>query len=226
MCGAMALAAGGCGVSKLKYEDLKAQNRIQQSRIDELEAGLQQCNASLLQKQQQLDAMTGRSGADAEARNAIVAALEADLQAKKDLIAQLQAQLLEGGAPLPAELNATLQEFAKNSDMIDFDEATGSLKFKSDLLFDLGSDVVAAPAAEALKALAGIMNADEAKQFDLVIVGHTDDAADPSGRNQAGTSDQLASVRPPVDLGTECTGSGRNRTTADGHQGVWRIQTR
>lgn len=176
MCGVMALAASGCGVSKLKYEDLQAQNRIQQSRIGELEAALEQCNASLQQKQQQLDAISGKSGADADARNALVAALEADLQAKKDLIAQLQAQLLEGGAPLPAELNATLKEFAKNSDMIDFDEATGSLKFKSDLLFDLGSDVVAAPAAEALKALAGIMNADDAKQFDLVIVGHTDDA--------------------------------------------------
>jgi len=175
MCGVMALAASGCGVSKLKYEDLQAQNRIQQSRIGELEAALEQCNASLLQKQQQLDAISSRSGADTEARNAMIAALEADLQAKKDLIAQLQAQLLEGGAVLPADLNATLQEFAKNSDMIDFDEATGSLKFKSDLLFDSGSDVVAAKAAESLKALAGIMNAAEAKDFDLVIVGHTDD---------------------------------------------------
>lgn len=175
MCGVMVLATAGCGVSQLKYEDLQAQNRIQQSRIDELESALGQCNASLLQKQQQLDAISGRSGADSEASSATIAALEADLQAKKELIARLQSQLLEGGVPLPAELNATLQEFAKNNDMIDFDEATGSLKFKSDLLFDSGSDVVRAAAVASLKTLSGIMNSPDAKQFDLVVVGHTDD---------------------------------------------------
>ena len=176
MCGALMLAAGGCGVSQQKYEDVQAQNRIQQQRIDELEAAISQCNMSIQQKQQQLDAMSGRSGADLDARNALVAALEADLAEKKALIAKLQAQLLEGGAVLPMEMNVMLQEFAKTSDMIDFDEATGSLKFKSDLLFNLGSDAVAASAVESLKALAGIMNSPEAKQFDLGIGGHTDDA--------------------------------------------------
>ena len=175
MCGAFTLAVGGCGVSRQQYEDLQAQNRIQQQRMGELEAALTSCNLTLEQKQRQIDAMGGRAGADLQARNALVAALEADLQEKKALIARLQAQLLEGGAPLPLELNVMLQEFARTSDMIDFDEATGSLKFKSDLLFDLGSDQVKANAAESLKALAGIMNTSEAKQFDLVIVGHTDD---------------------------------------------------
>ncbi len=169
------VAAGGCGVSKQKHEDLQAQNRIQQQHIGELEARLTECNASVQQKQQQLDALTGRTGADLEARNALLAALESDLAEKKALIAKLQAQLLEGGAPLPMELNVALQEFAKTSDMIDFDEATGSLKFKSDLLFDAGSDQVKPEAIEALKTLVGIMNGAEAKQFDLVIVGHTDD---------------------------------------------------
>lgn len=173
---AIVLAASGCGVSKQKYEDLQAQNRIQQDRLGELEAALAECNMSIQQKQQQLDALGGKTGADLEARNALLAALEADLAEKKALIAKLQAQLLEGGSVLPVELNVALKEFAQTSDMIDFDEATGSLKFKSDLLFDLGSDQVKANAIESLKALAGIMNGSEAKQFDLVIVGHTDDA--------------------------------------------------
>ena len=169
------MTAGGCGVSQQQYEDLQAQNRIQQDRIGELEAALSQCNQSIQQKQQQIDALQGQSSANVAARDALVAALEADLEEKKALIAKLQAQLLEGGAPLPLELNVQLQEFARTSDMIDFDEATGSLKFKSDLLFNLGSDEVQAAAAESLKALANIMNTSEAKQFDLVIAGHTDD---------------------------------------------------
>lgn len=176
LCGALVLAASGCGVSQRQYEDLQAQNRIQQQRLGELEAALTSCNMSIQQKQQQLDSMSGRAGADLQARNALLAALEADLEEKKALIAKLQVQLLEGGAPLPPELNVMLQEFARTSDMIDFDTATGSLKFKSDLLFDLGSDQVKANALESIKALAGIMNGAEAKQFDLVVVGHTDDA--------------------------------------------------
>ncbi len=176
MCGALALAVGGCCGSQQKYEDLQAQNRIQQDRIGELEAALASCNLSIQQKQQQLDALSGTAGADLQARNALVAALEADLEEKKAIIAKLQAQLLEGGAILPMELNVTLKEFARTSDMIDFDESTGSLKFKSDLLFDLGSDQVKANAIDSIKALAGIMNGSEAKQFDLVVVGHTDDA--------------------------------------------------
>jgi len=72
-------------------------------------------------------------------------------------------------------MNVLLQDFAKNSDMVDFDAATGMLKFKSDLLFDSGSDTVKSGATEAVKALAGIMNSDEGGAFDVVIVGHTDD---------------------------------------------------
>lgn len=170
-----AMLVGGCGVSQQKYQDLQAQNRLQQQRIGELEAALADCNANAQQLQRQLDAIRGSSGADIEAKNATIAALEADLAEKKALIAKLQAQLLEGGAPLPMELNVALKEFAKNNDLVDFDEATGSLKFKSDLLFDAGSDVVKPEAAEQLKKLVAIMNSAEAKQFDLVIVGHTDD---------------------------------------------------
>jgi len=168
------VGASGC-VSQAKYDDLKSQNRIQVDRIASLESQLGDCNTTLSQKDRELQAYLGSSGADIDAKNATISALEADLEKKKSLIAKMQAQLLMGGSPLPMELNVMLQEFAKTSDMISFDESTGSLKFKSDLLFPLGSDEVGASAAEAIKALCGIMNASEGKQFDMVIVGHTDD---------------------------------------------------
>ena len=126
-------------------------------------------------KMQDLEGLSGQSGADLQAKNAMIAALEADIEKKKALIAKMQTQLMQTGAPLPPEMNIMLQEFAKSSDMIDFDESTGMLKFKSDLLFSPGSDQVNASAAEAIKTLAGIMNSAEGKQFDIVVVGHTDD---------------------------------------------------
>ena len=164
----------GCGDSQ-KYNDLKAQNRIQQQRIEGLENELGLCSGQLQQKTQELEGLTGKSGANQQAKDALIAALEADIQKKKALIAQMQTQLLQGGTPLPAEMNVLLQDFAKSSDMVDFDAATGMLKFKSDLLFDSGSDNVKVGATEAITALAGIMNTDEGGAFDVVIVGHTDD---------------------------------------------------
>lgn len=168
------LLIAGCRCQQ-QYDDLKAQNNIQQQRIEELENELGLCNGQLQQKLQELQGLAGRGGADMQAKDALIAALEADLEKKKALIAQMQTQLLQGGTPLPAEMNVLLQDFAKTSDMIDFDASTGMLKFKSDLLFNLGSDQVQASAAESLKALVGIMNSAEGKQFDLVVVGHTDD---------------------------------------------------
>ena len=167
-------ALTGCQ-SQQAYDDLKAQNRIQQQRIEDLENELGLCNGQLQQKLQELEGITGKTGADMQAKDAMIAALEADLAKKKALIAKMQAQLLTGGAPLPPEMNVLLQEFAATSDMIEFDEATGMLKFKSDLLFDTGSDNVQAGALESIKALAGIMNTDEGNKFDMVVVGHTDD---------------------------------------------------
>ena len=171
---AMILLTVGCQCSQ-PLEDCKAQNRIQQQRIADLEGELSLCNADLQQKMQTLESLSGQSGADMQAKNAMIAALEADIEKKKALIAKMQTQLMLAGTPLPPEMNIMLQDFAKTSDMIDFDASTGMLKFKSDLLFNLGSDDVRENAAESIKTLAGIMNSAEGKQFDIVVVGHTDD---------------------------------------------------
>jgi chemotaxis protein MotB len=78
--------------------------------------------------------------------------------------------------PPAEEMNVLLRISPAEIPICPLDEATGSLKFKSDLPVSFpGSDEVAAAAVNALKTLAGIMNQPEAKQFDMVIVGHTDD---------------------------------------------------
>lgn len=174
-CTLILFAVVGCDCPQ-QLKDAKAANRLQRDRIAELENELAQCQTELQQKQMEMQGLSSRGGADLEAKNALISALEADIEKKKAIIAQLQAQILQGGATvLPPEMDMKLQDFAKSSDMIDYDSATGSLKFKSDLLFNLGDDTVTADAAAALKTLADIMNSAEGKQFDLVIAGHTDD---------------------------------------------------
>lgn len=171
---AVILLMVGCNCPQ-QLNDMKAQNRIQQQRIADLEYDLSLCNADLQQKTEALENLSGISSADLQAKNAVIAALEADIEKKKALIAKMQTQLMQQGAPLPPEMNIKLQEFAQSSDMIDFDVATGMLKFKSDLVFSPGSDQVNAEATAAIKQLAGIMSSPEGKQFDIVVVGHTDD---------------------------------------------------
>ena len=163
----------GC-VPEQDYKDLKIQNTTQQKRISELESQIQAVKLELDQCRRQLDTAQGRGGAEAGALQQKIAALEADLAKKNDLIRAMQQQLI-GGAQLPAELSTMLEEFAAGKDLVEYDAARGIVKFKSDLLFEKGSAVVESSAAEALKALAAILNTEEGKNFDIVIAGHTDD---------------------------------------------------
>ena len=82
-----------------------------------------------------------------------IAALEEDLAKKKSLIASMQKQLLSGGVAIPVELSTMLEDFANKEGMVTYDASRGIVKFKSDLLFEPGSDKVAPVAAEAVKSL-------------------------------------------------------------------------
>jgi len=71
------------------------------------------------------------------------------------------------------------------------------VKIKSVLLFESGSDKVLPAAAEAIKTLCTIMNSDVAKDFDVIIAGHTDDMriAKPATREKHPTNWHLSAHR-------------------------------
>ena len=164
----------GC-VDQRMHDDLKAQNRIQQQRITELESSVADSEMKIDQMKKQLDAATGKSSANYGAKSAEIDALEKDIEMKRKLIARMQEQLLKSGVQLPMELSIKLQAFADKNKMVTYNAANGMLKFKSDLLFASGSDNVERSAIKPLQALCKIMNSPAAKDFDLVVAGHTDD---------------------------------------------------
>jgi len=170
--GACIVLAGGCN-SQLK--DLRIQNETQQKRIDQLQAELSAKSLELEQLNRQLDDARKKGGIEVETLEQKIAALKEDLAKKNELIASMQQKLLYGGAALPVELTTKLEDFAKQYDLVTFDASRGIVKFKSDLLFELGSDKVAAEASKAVKSLCEILNSQEAKGFDIIIAGHTDD---------------------------------------------------
>jgi chemotaxis protein MotB len=156
-------------------KDLKIRNATQNKLINELRSDLQTTKLSLGKLERQFDTVRETGSVEEAALRQQVTALEEDLAKKKALIASMQQQLLFGGAQLPVELSTMLEDFAEGREMVTYDTSRGIVKFKSDLLFEPGSDVVASSAGQAIKALCEILNSEQGKKFDVIIAGHTDD---------------------------------------------------
>jgi len=179
-------------------DSLKVQNETQRKRIAELESERQANKLKLDQADRQLESSGSRSGIELDALKQKTAALEEDLAKRKTLISMMQQQLMYGGAALPVELTVMLEDFAKaKPDMVEYDASRGVLKFKSDLVFASGSDKVEPTAEAAIKSLCGILNSEQAKGFDVLIAGHTDDAkiSKPATRERHPTNWHLSSDR-------------------------------
>jgi len=72
----------GC-IDQRMHNDLKAQNRIQQQRITELESDIATDEMKINQMKKQLDAATGKSSANYGAKSAEIKALEEDIDKKR-----------------------------------------------------------------------------------------------------------------------------------------------
>ncbi len=162
----------GCGS---ELQDLRIKNDTQREQIAKLESELKVNVLQLDQLQRQLSAAKKRGDIEVESLQQEIAALEEDIAKKKELIASMQERLILGGAALPVELSTMLEDFAEKHDMVTFDSSRGVIKFKSDLLFEKGSDKVGSSAIPAVKSLCGILYSEEAKELDVIIAGHTDD---------------------------------------------------
>ncbi|MHC4508113.1 MAG: OmpA family protein [Planctomycetota bacterium] len=170
---ASVLMVNGCDS---QLQDLRIQNQTQQRRIDDLQAELGAANLQLDQLRKKLAAAEQKDSVEVDALKQQIAALEEDIAKKQELIASMQQKLLLGGAALPVELSTMLEDFArKQPNLVTYDASRGIVKFRSDLLFEKGSDTVASSAIEAVKALCTILSSEQGKPFDVIVAGHTDD---------------------------------------------------
>ena len=170
LCACVVLVNGCAG----ELADLRIRNATQRKQVAELESEVQTTKLKLEQLARKLETAESSSSIEVDALKQEIAALKEDLGRKKSLVASMQQQLLYG-PQLPVELSTMLEDFAKGQKMVSYDASRGIVKFKSDLLFEKGSDKVASSAAEAVKSLCGILNSEQGKEFDIIIAGHTDD---------------------------------------------------
>ena len=170
---ALVFLASGCDSQQVK--DLTAQNDRLTGETERLNSDIRKADILLSQCQGRLATAKGLSGPEIQALQDKIALLNEDIASKLTLINRMKEELMSGiGGKLPAELNMALKSFAKSNEMVSFDEATGVLKFKSDLLFKSGSAVVVDAAKSGIASLSTIMDSEQATQFDLVVAGHTD----------------------------------------------------
>lgn len=88
----------------------------------------------------------------------------------------LQDPIIIESTKLPEALDNALQDFASRyPNSVTYDPRNGVVKWTSDLLFALGSDVVMDSAKNTLDGFAEIIRSPAAQDFDVMVIGHTDD---------------------------------------------------
>lgn len=180
----LALSAGnfGCYLDQLQAE--QRANRVLQEDLARTKADLQDAEAMNKQKDTVIDGLQKQLSAKDETVGSLTAenaSLRDALKKAQDIL-EAQAGKPVGGPitivrnALPEPLSNALSDLAKQyPDLLDFDPKTGVVRWKSDLLFPLGSDKLAeaGQVQEALKKFADIVNSEKATGFDVVVVGHT-----------------------------------------------------
>lgn len=77
---------------------------------------------------------------------------------------------------LPAALDQALAKFAAENDRVDYDRGRSAVTFESDKLFAGGSDELLPAAQPLVRSLGGLLARQVTPEWEVVVVGHTDDA--------------------------------------------------
>lgn len=174
------LATPGC-VSRKEYDECMAMNRrlkgqwqtalagkkALQQKYDDLQAELDTKDRLLASKDQKLSVLESQS-----------TEMQANLAKLQEAYDKLKTRMKQPPTftALPAVVDKALRELGvKHPQIVEYLPQYGMVKFKADLTFDKGSDIVKADAIVALQAFAQVVNGAEAAKFHIYIAGHTDD---------------------------------------------------
>ena len=100
------------------------------------------------------------------------------------------------GPALPQPLDSALKRFAdEHPTAVAYDPSRGTIKWKADLLFALGSDVVKQASMESLRGFSDIIKSPIAADFEVIVVGHTDNRPIVKSRSKHPTNWHLSAHR-------------------------------
>ena len=134
-----------------------------------------QTASQLAAEKQQLEQMAGQMQNELGIANERLANLGAEREELTSRYTNLLTSLNSGDNPLGGGATKRFEELARKYPEFEFDPYTGVSKFTGDLLFASGSAEIRSEGRPILEEFARIMNDPEARQFNILVVGHTDD---------------------------------------------------
>ncbi len=175
----IAVATTGCdAVPMYQYRQSQFQTlsmyRQQQALAGQL-ASTSQTAAQLAMEKQHFEQMTAQYQQELQIANERLANLGAERQELHARYSNLLTGLSSANNPLSGGATKRFEELARKYPEFEFDPYTGVSKFTGDLLFATGSSEVRKDAHPVLQEFARIMNDPDAQQFNILVVGHTDD---------------------------------------------------
>lgn len=174
---ALGLTLTGC-VSQEKYNALKLDRDQMSERLAQADADSRAAKEKADLLASQLNGLMANGGT----KDGLLANLQSQNSELQKQLDELNAKYNEAvnglgkaGTALPAAVTSELERFAaENPDLVDFDSKRGIVKFKSDVTFASGSDVLTPKAKEAITRFATILNGPATASYELLIAGHTD----------------------------------------------------
>lgn len=181
--GVLPLLAGTIGcVSRDEYLRTDFARRKAVERCEVLERDLADERAKALALEQEREGLQREVGTNAALASTLRDENSRIAEMNKKMQRQMDDVLARGMNPvevvqvrLPADLDRALKELAaKHPDAVEYDSSRGAVRWKSDLTFEKGSDEVRSGAQQSLQEFARIVASPSASQFEVIVVGHTD----------------------------------------------------
>ncbi len=181
-CGVLLVVFSGC-VSMEAHRRVGAANRHLKAEKEALSQELfdaRNVGDSLRTRVNSLERELDTKGelvANLRQENEILDDMRRTMQTSLEGVAETQTlgDIAVAGPKLPGPLDSALKRFAdERPSAVVYDAARGTVKWKADLLFALGSDVVRDSSMESLRSFSEVIKSAAAADFEVIVVGHTD----------------------------------------------------
>lgn len=174
-------ATSGC-VSLDDHNRVKAQNRNLMANKQSVEQEMYEVRSANEALRARVDALASELGTNRQlvenykSENQLLQEIHKNAQGQLEEMAGRQiGDIVISGPRLPAPLNSALKRFAdEHPSEVVFDETGGKMKWRADVLFTLGSDVVKEASLESLRGFAEILKSPAASEFEAIVAGYTD----------------------------------------------------
>lgn len=157
--------------SQLRSQQLYGQNKMLAVQTGETQQSMQ----GLLSEKQQLEQQNASLKSNLDVANKRLNNLASEREELQKRYTNLLTSTRSGPSPLTDDATRRFEDLAKKYPEFQFDPQTGVSKIDSDILFDSGSAQLAPRAQELLRKFAEIINRNDVKKLNVLVVGHTDD---------------------------------------------------